>query len=90
MAHILKESESRFAAAFDRPVIALKTTYDSKWKALIVGTDRPVICKPDTLFVELPERFSVVDSNYKEIKKSGKFYISIETIGPHHLLTDQP
>lgn len=88
MSHIFKKSEIRFTTSFKKPVIAVKVIVGKK-QTLIVEDKLPVVCKSDTVWAELPKRILVLSKGGRKIKSSGKLYISVETINPFHLITDQ-
>ncbi len=53
----------------------------------VVG-DGLSILKPDALITPLPEDVVVLHADGKACKPSGRFYVSVESFDPHHLLTD--
>lgn len=49
-----------------------------------------VVCKRDTLFVPLPDRIQVVGPDSKVVKpsKGSRFWVTVETFDPFHLVTE--
>lgn len=45
--------------------------------------------KDDALWFLLPEDIKVLDDDGNVVRPSGKFYITVETIDPYHLLADK-
>lgn len=44
------------------------------------------VAKSDTIWAELPKTYKVLNKDGQEIP--GNFLITVETIDPHHLITD--
>ena len=44
--------------------------------------------RTDTLWAELPLNYKVLTESGEEVKPSGKFLITVESIDPYHLVTD--
>jgi hypothetical protein len=82
MSHIIKGGYSK---TLDKPYCAVKIKV--KGKKLIIQ-DGIVIAKPDTQIAELPENYKIVNKDNEEIQPTNKFYISVETINPYHLIFD--
>jgi hypothetical protein len=83
--HFLKKKEIFKAAPIERRRACVTARYeDGKlWIQDGIG-----VTKTDAIFVELPERIAVVGSDGKRIKATGKFFVSVETFNPFHLVVD--
>lgn len=66
----------------------VSVTGEVKKKVITIEDSSINIAKPGTKFAKLPTDFKVVDSNGDEIPTTGSYYISTETIDPHHLIID--
>jgi hypothetical protein len=62
---------------------------DREGKKLVVsgGID---LARPDTVWAALPEDMKILSESGEEIKPSGRFLVTVESIDPYHLVTDQP
>lgn len=88
--HPLKYDDTRFAQVVGkaRAVVTAKAHY--KPKRLVIVEGSLGIAKHDTLFVPVPESIPVLDPDGKPIKpsKGSKFWISVETFDPYHILLE--
>lgn len=48
------------------------------------------LCSVDksTPIVKMPENFQIIDENGEELKPTGEFYVTVQTIDPYHLVLD--
>lgn len=82
MSHIIKNCYSR---PIGKNHVAVRATVEGK---KLITDGELVFVKPDTQIAELPPAYKVIDSNGEEIPPSGKFYITVQTINPYHLIMD--
>lgn len=68
--------------------IAVKVEQVKGKKQYQVISGEICIVKSDTLVAELPGEFSIVNELGEEIKPTGNFLITAETIEPYHLVID--
>jgi hypothetical protein len=54
----------------------------------LISAGNVQFARADTVWTELPDDYKVVNEDGEEIKPSGKFLISVESIDPYHLVTD--
>lgn len=83
MSHILKNGAKR---AVGKPYAAVQV--EVYGKKLIVHDGSLCLVKGDTLVTELPSEFKVYGIDGEEIPPANKFYITVETINPYHLILD--
>jgi tRNA A58 N-methylase Trm61 len=46
------------------------------------------VLKPDTVVTDLPESWKIVDADGNEVRPTGRFVITVDTIDPYHLVAD--
>lgn len=90
MSHFIKGGS--LAGVYSRNIGKIYCAVKVKFKSnkLYVEDGGISVVKPDTKIAELPTKFKVYNSENEEVQPSGKFYISVETINPFHLLMDLP
>jgi hypothetical protein len=84
--HLLHKSEiPNYPVILEKPWAAVKVRVEKKDLEL---TSAICVAKAGTAFAELPARIKV-QAEGKPLRAEHKFYISIETIDPYHLLIDK-
>lgn len=74
----------------DQPLAAVIVhTLNGVQPRLQVTDSSPVMVKADTYFVLLPDTITVIDALGNSLTPSGQFWLSGETIDPHHVLIDK-
>lgn len=73
-----------------RPYAGVQVKYEKKAYILNEDADEPVIVvKPGALLMELNDT-PVLTPEKQQIKPTGKFYVTMETISPYHVVLDIP
>lgn len=90
--HFLKTDEVRYSRAMEKPWAFVKVRFErgasvAKSKLII---EEIMVCKADTLVVDLPERWKVYDQEGKQVKpsKGRKFVVTTETFDPYHAVAE--
>lgn len=86
------------AFQLNKPRAAVCTRVDAKAKALVLeppdDEEHTGICvaKPDTLWCALPQEWSIIGPDGKQImvEKKRMFIVTTETFDPYHLVADVP
>jgi hypothetical protein len=91
--HFLRKDElDRLDCELGKPYAAVRVRVQGTHLVMTPGDEGHciVICKMDTLFVPLPERISVVGPDGQAVKpsKGSRFWVTVETIDPFHLVTE--
>ena len=91
--HFLYKRETNFSPLHPSRVYAavkVEVTKKAKPRTLAVLPGGIVFTKTDTKFVPLPDDVIVVNDEGEEITASFKFYVSLETFDPFHIVVDAP
>ncbi len=86
--HFLLKSDRTHGDRLDRRYAGMQVRFEEN--KLWIQEGGICILKPDALFVPLPDRIKVVDLDGKAIKASWKFFVTVETFNPHHVVIDAP
>jgi hypothetical protein len=87
--HFLLKSDRTHGEALWRRYAGMQVRFEPKDK-LRVQEGGICILTPDALFVPLPERIKVIDLDGKPIKSTWKFFVTIESFNPFHVVIDAP
>lgn len=84
--HFLRQDEARWSRMLFKPWAAVEVKIEKK--TLVISCI--VVAKDDVKWAELPERFTVINSEGEVVKPTPgrKFFVSVETFNPWHLLTE--
>jgi hypothetical protein len=71
----------------NKPLLCVTVERKGKTLAIDGGVE---LARADTVWAALPEDMKILSESGEEIKPSGRFLVTVESIDPYHLVTDQP
>jgi len=89
--HFLTKDEVRGPRAVGKPWAFVKVKVERvKQEKRLVIQEGIMVCKADTLVVDLPNHYKIIDLDGKVLKRPKKslFVVTIETLDPYHAIAE--